>query len=79
MKMDGNQNGKSPNIWRFTIMKDPINRWIIKPQCLNTQWQPKSYPHIHTINKRKKESVMELKKRKITTTNSFVLINNCFN
>ena len=49
-------------------------RYTEKPQCLNTQWQLKSYPHIHTINKRKKKQ-----KRKITTTNSFVLINNCFN
>ncbi len=38
------------------------------------EWQPKNYLHIHTTNKRKKKQ-----KRKITITNSFVLINNCFN
>lgn len=52
-------------------MKDPI-RSIITPQCHITQWQLTIYPHIHTTNKRKKESAIELKKRKFTKTNSFV-------
>ena len=56
MKMDGNLNRELQSIWRFIIMKDLINLWIIKLQCRSTQWQPKSYPHIHTINKRKKEA-----------------------